>query len=141
MLKVFETPATVVHVLACLLLVLIVLIQPGKSGGISAALGGAGAQQVFGGRGAGNFLTRGTWILASTFFLTSVFLAYLSSSVEDTLDKRAATVLPAGPVAPAVTPPGPPAQPEPAAPMPEAPPAEPAAPADEPAPDDVPPSE
>ena len=88
MLEVFQTPATVLHVMAALLLVLIVLIQPGKSGGISAALGGAGAQQVFGGRGAGNFLTKGTWALATTFFLTSVFLAYIATSVGDTLDER-----------------------------------------------------
>lgn len=89
MLEVLETPLTVIHVLCCLLLMLIILIQPGKSGGISAALGGAGAQQVFGGRGAGNFLTRGTWIIAGTFFATSITLAYLSSSVGDTLEQRA----------------------------------------------------
>jgi preprotein translocase subunit SecG len=95
MLEILETPLTVIHVLSCLLLVLIVLIQPGKSGGISAALGGAGAQQVFGGRGAGTFLTRGTWILATTFFLTSVVLAYMSSSVGDTLEERAVPTKPA----------------------------------------------
>jgi preprotein translocase subunit SecG len=89
MLKILETPLTVVHILACLLLMVIILLQPGKSGGISAALGGAGAQQVFGGRGAGNFLTRGTWIIATIFFGTSITLAYISSSVEDTLEKRA----------------------------------------------------
>jgi preprotein translocase subunit SecG len=91
MLQILETPLTVVHVLACVLLMVIILLQPGKSGGISAALGGAGAQQVFGGRGAGNFLTRGTWIIGSIFFGTSILLAYISSSVEDTLEKRTQT--------------------------------------------------
>lgn len=110
MLEILETPLTVVHVLCCLLLMLIILIQPGKSGGISAALGGAGAQQVFGGRGAGNFLTKGTWIIAGTFFVTSVVLAYLSSSVGDTLDERGAKVEEPEPAAPA------PAAPAPAAP-------------------------
>jgi preprotein translocase subunit SecG len=92
MLQILETPLTVVHVLACVLLMVIILLQPGKSGGISAALGGAGAQQVFGGRGAGTFLTKGTWALATTFFVTSVVLAYSSSSVKDTLEDRTAPV-------------------------------------------------
>jgi preprotein translocase subunit SecG len=89
MLEILETPITGLHVFAALILILIILIQPGKSGGLTAALGGAGTQQVFGGRGAGNFLTRGTWILATTFFVTSVLLAYLSSSTDDSIkDKR-----------------------------------------------------
>ncbi|HVW28125.1 MAG TPA: preprotein translocase subunit SecG [Polyangiaceae bacterium] len=89
MLEILETPLTVIHVFAAAVLILIILIQPGKSGGLTAALGGAGTQQVFGGRGAGNFLTRGTWILAATFFLTSVVLAYISSSTDDSIsDKR-----------------------------------------------------
>jgi preprotein translocase subunit SecG len=68
---------------------LVVLIQPGKSGGLGAALGGAGAQQIFGGRGAGNFLTRTTWITATVFFLTSVTLAYVSTSTGDSLEDLA----------------------------------------------------
>lgn len=87
MLEILETPITGLHVFAAVVLILIILIQPGKSGGLTAALGGAGTQQVFGGRGAGNFLSKGTWILAGTFFLTSVVLAYLSSSTDDSLAK------------------------------------------------------
>ncbi len=88
MLKLFETPLTVIHIICCVVLVLVVLVQPGKSGGLGAALGGAGAQQIFGGRGAGNFLTRTTWIAATLFFLTSVTLAYMSSSTGDSLQDR-----------------------------------------------------
>src|SRR5690348_6942595 len=88
MLELFETPLTVLHIFVCLFLILVVLIQPGKSGGLGAALGGAGAQQVFGGRGAGNFLSRATWICASTFFITSMVLAYISSSADDSLEGR-----------------------------------------------------
>jgi preprotein translocase subunit SecG len=88
MLEILETPITGLHVFAALVLILIILIQPGKSGGLTAALGGAGTQQVFGGRGAGNFLTRGTWILATTFFVTSVLLAYLSSSTDDSIKSK-----------------------------------------------------
>lgn len=88
MLELFETPLTVLHIFVCFFLILVVLIQPGKSGGLGAALGGAGAQQVFGGRGAGNFLSRATWICASTFFVTSMVLAYISSSADDSLEDR-----------------------------------------------------
>lgn len=91
MLEFLETPLLFVHVGACLFLILIVLIQPGKSGGLG-AFGGAAAQQVFGGRGAGNIMTRTTWITASVFFLTGVTLAYLSSSTGDSLEKRAPQV-------------------------------------------------
>ena len=86
MLELLHTPLTVLHALVCFMVMLVVLIQPGKSGGLGAALGGAGAQQIFGGRGAGNFLTRTTWIAASVFFVTSITLAYMSTSTGDSLE-------------------------------------------------------
>ena len=89
MLELFHTPLTVLHVIVCLVVMLVVLIQPGKSGGLGAALGGAGAQQIFGGRGAGNFLSRTTWIAASVFFVTSITLAYISTSTGDSLQNMA----------------------------------------------------
>ena len=85
----FHTPIIVLHVVVCLMLMLVVLIQPGKSGGLGAALGGAGAAQIFGGRGAGNFLTRTTWISATIFFVTSITLAYVSTSTGDSLEDLA----------------------------------------------------
>jgi preprotein translocase subunit SecG len=85
MLELLHTPLTVLHIIVCFMVMLVVLIQPGKSGGLGAALGGAGAQQIFGGRGAGNFLTRTTWIAASVFFVTSITLAYISTSTGDSL--------------------------------------------------------
>jgi preprotein translocase subunit SecG len=92
MLEILETPLTALHIFAAVILILIILVQPGKSGGLTAALGGSGSQQVFGGRGAGNFLTRGTWVLATTFFITSMVLAYLSSSTDDSIrDKKASS--------------------------------------------------
>jgi preprotein translocase subunit SecG len=68
----------VLHVIVALFLILVVLLQQGKGGGLG-GLGGAGATQVFGGRGAGNFMTRLTAICATIFMLTSMSLAYLSS--------------------------------------------------------------
>jgi preprotein translocase subunit SecG len=88
MLDIIHTILTVTHVIACLFLMLVVLIQPGKSGGLG-AFTGAGAQQVFGGRGAGNLLTKTTWATAAVFFSTSITLAYLSSSADDALQNRA----------------------------------------------------
>jgi preprotein translocase subunit SecG len=87
MAEVIQTPLTVIHIVACIFLMLVVLIQPGKSGGLG-ALSGAGAQQVFGGRGAGNFLTKTTWATAGIFFATSMTLAYLSSSADDSLQRN-----------------------------------------------------
>lgn len=105
MLQIIETPVTVVHVLACLFLMVVVLLQPGKSGGLG-AFTGAAATQVFGGRGAGNILTKTTWVTATVFFLTSVSLAYMSSSSDESLQKRAKShktesSAPAKPAAPA----------------------------------------
>jgi preprotein translocase subunit SecG len=87
MAEIIQTPLTVMHVLACVFLILVILIQPGKSGG-GGIFGSAGAQQVFGGRGAGNFLTKTTWATATLFFATSITLAYLSSSSDDSLQKK-----------------------------------------------------
>lgn len=87
MAEIIHTPLTVLHVLACMFLILVILIQPGKSGG-GGIFGTAGAQQVFGGRGAGNFLTKTTWATATVFFVTSITLAYLSSSSDEALQKK-----------------------------------------------------
>src|SRR5262245_19964074 len=118
MLDLLHTPLVVLHVFVCLMLMLVVLIQPGKSGGLGAALGGAGATQIFGGRGAGNFLTRTTWIAASIFFVTSVTLAYLSTStgdsLEDLAERAAPAAAPSEPAKPADTAPAAPAAPPPA---------------------------
>jgi preprotein translocase subunit SecG len=92
MAEIIHTPLTVIHVLACTFLMLVVLIQPGKSGGLG-ALSGAGAQQVFGGRGAGNFLTKTTWATAGIFFATSMTLAYLSSSADESLERKSKLAL------------------------------------------------
>ena len=78
------------HVLVCAILIFVVLLQQGRGGGMGATFGGAGATQVFGGRGAGNLLTRTTSICAGLFMLTSVTLAYKSSEGDRELKQRAA---------------------------------------------------
>jgi preprotein translocase subunit SecG len=78
----------IVHISVCLFLMLVVLLQQGKGGGMGAAFGGGAAQQVFGGRGAGNILTRATAVCAAIFMLTSVSLAYVSSSGDRLIKAR-----------------------------------------------------
>ncbi len=70
----------ILHISACVFLMLVVLLQQGKGGGMGAAFGGGATQQVFGGRGAGNLLTRATAVCATIFMLTSVSLAYVASA-------------------------------------------------------------
>ncbi|MFO0549214.1 MAG: preprotein translocase subunit SecG [Polyangiaceae bacterium] len=74
-----HTFLSVLHVFVSFFLILVVLLQQGRGGGLG-GLGGAAATQVFGGRGAGNFMTRLTAICATIFMITSVWLAYISSS-------------------------------------------------------------
>src|SRR5579883_1193086 len=78
----------IVHIFVCLFLMLVVLLQQGKGGGMGAAFGSGATQQVFGGRGAGNILTRATAVCAAVFMLTSVSLAYFSSSGDRELKSR-----------------------------------------------------
>jgi len=66
------------HVLACIGLILIVLLQRGKGADLGAAFGGS-SQTVFGSQGAGGFLTKVTTAAAVVFMLTSLSLAYMSS--------------------------------------------------------------
>lgn len=73
-----ETFLTVIHVLVSVILIFVVLLQSGRGGGMGGALGGA-SSQIFGGRGAGNFLTRLTTGAAVIFFVTSLTLSMMSS--------------------------------------------------------------
>jgi preprotein translocase subunit SecG len=66
---------TIVHVIVCLFLIVVVLLQSGKAGDISAAFGGQGSQAAFGPRGAATTLTRATTVSAVLFMLTSITLS------------------------------------------------------------------
>ncbi len=69
----------VLHVMVCIVLILVVLLQRGKGSDMGAALGGGGSNTVFGSRGAGNFLTKLTTGAAIGFMLTSLSLSYLTN--------------------------------------------------------------
>jgi len=66
---------TIVHVIVCLFLIIVVLLQSGKAGDISAAFGGQGSQAAFGPRGAATALSKATTLSAVLFMLTSITLS------------------------------------------------------------------
>jgi preprotein translocase subunit SecG len=109
------------HVVACLFLIGVVLLQQGKNQDLASAFGGGGTQTAFGPRGSANVLSRATTILAGVFMITSLALSMLrpkSSSFLDQVQTPAASPAPAAsalpvPAAPAATAP---AAPSPAAP-------------------------
>jgi preprotein translocase subunit SecG len=70
---------TGLHVVVCVFLIIVVLLQAGKGGGMGIAFGGGGSQTVFGSSGAGNFLTKLTSATAFLFLVTSLGLAHYSS--------------------------------------------------------------
>lgn len=71
---------TVLHVFVCIFLMLVVLLQAGRGGGIGLAFGGSGgSQSVFGSSGGATFLTKLTAVCAIVFFTNSLALAYMSS--------------------------------------------------------------
>jgi preprotein translocase subunit SecG len=79
---------TIIHVIICVFLVLTILLQSGKSGGMGAAFGGGNAATVFGGSGASSFLRKLTAAAATGFMLISMTLAFLAShNSADSLEK------------------------------------------------------
>ena len=103
------------HIIACLFLIGVVLLQQGKNQDLASAFGGGGTQTAFGPRGSANVLSRATTILAGVFMITSLALSMLrprtTTSILDqvqTPPAPAASALPA-PAAPASAAPASPA--------------------------------
>jgi preprotein translocase subunit SecG len=118
--KVMTTIVVIIHVLVCLALISIVLLQHGKGAGIGAAFGGS-SQTVFGSTGAAPFLAKLTAVAAILFMLTSLSLTFLGRQQEVSVMKGLRTKpatqqqapTPAAPAKPAKKPatPTPPATP------------------------------
>ena len=70
---------TIVHIAVCFFLIVVVLLQSGKSGDITAAFGGQGSQTAFGPRGAASALSKATTWSAVAFMVTSITLAVYAS--------------------------------------------------------------
>jgi preprotein translocase subunit SecG len=102
------------HVIVSVLLVAVILLQPGaKGGGLGASFGGGGANSAFGAQGSAPFLAKFTYWLAAGVMATSLVIeVIIVKENRSVLDKAVAPVS-----APAAAPPAAPA-PAPAAPAP-----------------------
>lgn len=105
----------VLHILVCLILILVVLLQSGKGADLAGAFGGGATQTAFGSRGPASFLSKLTTVSAILFMATCLTLSLLDNTAESQsiLDKTKGTSAPAR-KAPAV-----PVQPETPTPTPE----------------------
>lgn len=108
---------TIIHVLVCLFLIIVVLLQSGKAADLAGAFGGMGSQTAFGPRGSATLLSKATTFSAIAFMITSLSLsilgtrdARLGSSALDNMKTAPASARPA-PAAPGQTPAAPGAMP------------------------------
>src|SRR6266849_6132322 len=94
------TLLTFVHVLVCLFLIVVVLLQSGKAADLAGAFGGMGSQTAFGPRGSATLLSKATTISAVLFMVTSMTLSILatrSAGVGSTVLDGASKSAPASP--------------------------------------------
>jgi len=75
---------TIIHIVVCLMLILVVLLQAGKGASMGAAFGGS-SQTIFGSSGPGTFLGKMTTVIATVFILTALSLSYFSVHKQPTL--------------------------------------------------------
>ncbi|MWV11682.1 preprotein translocase subunit SecG [Pseudomonas sp. R-28-1W-6] len=80
-----ETVVIVVHLLVAIGVVALVLLQQGKGADAGASFGAGASATVFGSQGSATFLSRFTGILAATFFITSLGLAFFAKEKSDML--------------------------------------------------------
>lgn len=73
-----ESLILIVHVLLAVAVIALILLQQGKGADMGASFGAGASQTVFGSSGSGNFLTRLTAVLATSFFVTSFGLAIIA---------------------------------------------------------------
>ncbi len=65
---------TTIHVIICLFLIVVVLLQSGKAADLAGAFGGMGSQTAFGPRGAATMLSKATAVAAVLFMIVSIWL-------------------------------------------------------------------
>jgi preprotein translocase subunit SecG len=88
---------TVIHIIVCLFLVIVVLLQSGKAADLAGAFGGMGSQTAFGPRGSATVLSKATTLAAAMFMVTSMSLAIMatrSAGTGSTVLEREAGKLP-----------------------------------------------
>ena len=70
---------TFLHVIVCITLIGVVLLQSGKAADLAGAFGGMGSQTAFGPRGGATFLSKATTVAAAVFILTSLTLSVIAT--------------------------------------------------------------
>ena len=73
------TFVTIIFVIVSMMMILSILLQAGKGGGLGTALGGGASQGVFGGGGGADFMSKLTQGFAATFMISAMYLAYASA--------------------------------------------------------------
>jgi preprotein translocase subunit SecG len=68
-----------IHVLVCLFLIIVVLLQSGKAADLAGAFGGMGSQTAFGPRGSATLLSKATTFSAILFMVTSMTLSIMAT--------------------------------------------------------------
>lgn len=79
----------IIYILDCVLLIGIILLQPGEGGDLAAAFGGASSQTAFGARGSATFLQKLTTSLAVLFMILSIVLVIFSNRKQSNLMDKA----------------------------------------------------
>src|SRR5262250_392549 len=69
----------IVHVIVCLFLIIVVLLQSGKAADLAGAFGGMGSQTAFGPRGSATLLSKATTVSAVIFMITSLTLSIMAT--------------------------------------------------------------
>ena len=69
----------ILHIIVCLFLIIVVLLQSGKAADLAGAFGGMGSQTAFGPRGSATLLSKATTISAVIFMITSLSLSILAT--------------------------------------------------------------
>ena len=100
---------TFVHVVVCLFLIVVVLLQSGKAADLAGAFGGMGSQTAFGPRGSATLLSKATTFSAILFMFTSISLSILATrnagtTATPSLQRHGAPVSAPKAPAPATTP-------------------------------------
>jgi preprotein translocase subunit SecG len=90
------TLITILHVIVCVFLAVVVLLQSGKAADLAGAFGGMGSQTVFGPRGSATMLSKATTISAVLFMLTSLTLSIMATRGGSTTPDLLKKTLPAG---------------------------------------------
>src|SRR5580704_7466602 len=101
------TLVLLIHIVVCLFLIVVILLQSGKAADLAGAFGGMGSQTAFGPRGSATLLSKATTASAAIFMVTSLTLSILATRnaglATTVLEDQPAKSIPARPVPVPVT--------------------------------------